>query len=50
MEDGDFRIHIVKNYPIYAHFENSIIFFGQKQPKRMKKGGKYEIRKGNCPI
>ena len=33
MEDGDFRIHIVKNYPIYAHFENSIIFFGQKQLK-----------------
>ena len=50
MEDGDFRIHIVKNYPIYAHFENSIIFFGQKQSKRMKKGGKYEVWKGNCPI
>lgn len=50
MNHGDSRIHIDLNYPIYAHFENSIIFFGQKQSKRMKKGEKYEIWKGNCPI
>lgn len=50
MNHGDSRIHLDRNYQMYARFENSITFFGQKQSKRMKKGEKYESGKGNCPI